>query len=65
MDTTMKQPPENGPGSVARKISRDFIRKNGRKPSMFELDMACRDYVEPAKPVVSRRTGRKIFRFAW
>lgn len=64
MDNTIRKAPENGPGSVARRIARDFIRKHGRKPSMYELDMACREYVEPAEPV-SRRTGRKLFRFAW
>lgn len=54
---------ERKTANEARKVMRQFISKHGRKPSMAELDAACRAY-QP-EPEVSRRTGRKLFRFAW
>lgn len=47
-----------------RKAMRQFIQRTGRKPSMAELDAACIAYIPEPEPV-SKRTGKRIFRFAW
>jgi len=50
--------------SEGRKAMAQFIRKHGRKPSMAELDTACREFT-PEQPAISKRTGKPFFRFAW
>ena len=47
-----------------RKAMRQFISRTGRKPSMAELDAECKAYKPEPEPV-SKRTGKRIFRFAW